>query len=84
MTTLRPFHQLGVNQRWVLTQLARRNDGRWWPGCGWGYNSASDTARIMESLLRGGYVMRVHQPAPDPRKEYHITEQARAIVPKAQ
>jgi len=41
---------LGSSQAYVLRCLAEKNNGRWWPGCGWAWKNRSASVRILQSL----------------------------------
>jgi hypothetical protein len=43
---------MGANQFGVLTAVIRDP----WPGCGWTWGSASETVRILDSLVKRGLV----------------------------
>ncbi len=47
--------KLGETQRDVLRSLKNHN-GYWHAGCGWNWDTFSGTVRIMESLLKRGFV----------------------------
>jgi hypothetical protein len=51
----RKMRKLGPTQQSVLESLKRH--GAWYPGCGWVWDTASNTTRIMESLVARGYVI---------------------------
>jgi hypothetical protein len=50
--------QLGRRQRAVLKTLAERNNGEWFPGCGWHWGNKSTTIKLLDSLVRRGLVER--------------------------
>ena len=73
---------LGTSQQSALRTLAERNNGRWWPGCGWQWANESSTRRIMESLARRGLAERVEDPNRPSHVEYVITDAGRAAARK--
>lgn len=53
--TLKKQRPLGETQLSVLDSL-KRHDGFWYDGCGWLWDTRSNTIKIMESLLNRGLV----------------------------
>ena len=53
--------KLGINQQGVLDSL-RQHRGFWQAGCGWLWDTDSNTTRIMESLVKRGLVTREETP----------------------
>lgn len=71
-------HSLGKAQSAMMDELLKR--GLWFPGCGWSWNGASNTERIMESLLKRGLVTKTTKRATKLLPErccYHIAKQVR-------
>jgi hypothetical protein len=70
---------LGHRQLSVLRTLAQRNGGVWYPGCGWTYGTLTNTAKILDSLVKRGYATMT--PASLALAErYTITDTGRALV----
>jgi hypothetical protein len=49
-----PVKKLGTTQQSVFEELQR--SGGWYEGCGWNWDTNSNTTRIMESLVKRGLV----------------------------
>jgi hypothetical protein len=64
--------KLGNTQLIVLQDLERF--GAWYEGCGWTWNNASGTTRIMESLFKRGLVTKEVGKGPYPRVTYTLKE----------
>jgi hypothetical protein len=60
--------KLGAIQQQVLKDMGEY--GEWYEGCGWTWNTASGTTRIMESLLKRGLVTKEVGKEPYPRVTY--------------
>lgn len=69
--------KLGVNQDGVLRALGSRNGGVWFPGCGWAWNTVSQTRRILDSLVLRGLVVLEKLYG---REQYRITEEGLAVI----
>jgi hypothetical protein len=50
--------RLGTNQREVLRNLARRNGGKWWRGCGWIWRTEAITRDALRMLCEKGLARR--------------------------
>lgn len=72
--------KLGSVQRDVLDSMQRH--GAWHANCGWIWSTYSGTVRVMESLVRAGYVARVEEKPPrgGTRNVYHLTDRGRAAL----
>lgn len=49
------FQRLGKNQVAVLDALVAHH--HWFDGCGWIWNTHSETVRILDSLVKRGFVV---------------------------
>jgi hypothetical protein len=73
--------KLGRKQKVALETLLDRNGGKWSPGCGWTWNTRSETLRLLDSLVKRGFAI-VTQPLNlrNGRIEYAITEAGKQEV----
>lgn len=71
--------KLGENQKSVLKDLAERNDGVWYPGCGWMFRTDSLTKRILDSLVLRG-LAEFEKVYFGTREQYRITEAGRTVL----
>lgn len=75
---------LGDRQRHVLWCMTHRNNGIWYPGCGWHWDNASTTIKIMDSLVTRGLVSYQERKGFRPGRgsyrypEYRITDAGRS------
>lgn len=82
MTDTRKLRDIGKTQRSVLECLSRHN-GQWHMGCGWLWDTYSNTARILESLTKYGFVEKTtHVPVGFKfiRTTYHLTDAGRLYL----
>ena len=73
--------RLGENQLHVMKVLTEsRWSGYWTPGCGWIWNTYTQTIRIMEGLRRRGLVKNVGEPAGSRKERYELTPEGESFV----
>lgn len=71
--------KLGINQKSALHALANNNGGVWHPDAGWVLGSASQTKRILDSLVLRGLV-EFEKVYFNTREQYRITEAGRTAL----
>jgi hypothetical protein len=61
--TRKPYNKLGKTQQCILHSLVYSSHrGSWYANCGWIWGNYSTTVRLMESLLRAGWVTKEERP----------------------
>jgi len=82
MTGATKTPKLGGNQKYVLDSLAERNNGSWYPGCGWVWDGITNTIRILRSMVKHGVVTEEPYEPKFGRKssKFTITDAGRAFL----